>query len=59
VAGGAVERPKKAGRLPDFGERRVRAPRTPSLRLHKPSGQAVVTLDDRPAEVPVFVMTLP
>jgi hypothetical protein len=39
----------KAGSVPDSGERAVsaRIPRTPAYRLHKLSGQAVVTLDGR------------
>ena len=47
-----AERPKnseKAGSLPDLEVWPVSAPSlgTPSYRLHKPSGQAVVTLDGR------------
>ena len=47
-----AERPKdseKAGSLPDLEIWPVSAPtfRTPSYRYHKPSGQAVVTLNGR------------
>ena len=49
TSGGAAQDSMKAGSLPDLevGTVSVRALRTPSYRPHKPTGQAVVTLNGR------------
>jgi len=50
--GDAAQKPPETGRLPDSLVESCKTPtpneiRTPKYRLHKPTGQAVVTIDGR------------